>query len=90
MMIQYSNAQRIETVYTYAEWKRIESRRKARKKAEAIYFLKQKLFGLVAVGFSVFELLAGYNGLIDEGGAFIFLLPIGIYTLVTKEKICTF
>ena len=47
---------------------------------------KQKILGLVAVGISALEILAGYTGLIDEGGAFIFLLSIGIYTLFTNEK----
>ena len=51
---------------------------------------KQKLLGLAAVGISALELLAGYTGMIDEGGAFIFMLPIGLYALFTKEKICNF
>lgn len=46
----------------------------------------QKMLGLAAVGISVLELLAGYMGMIDEGGAFIFMLPIGLYALFTKEK----
>ena len=47
---------------------------------------KQKMLGFVAVGISVLELLAGYMGMIDECGVFIFLLPIGLYALFTKEK----
>ena len=54
--------------------------------ADDCYYLKQKLLGLAAVGISALELLAGYIGLIDEGGAFIFMLPLGLYALFTKEK----
>lgn len=47
---------------------------------------KQKILGLTAVMISAIELLAGYMGIIDEGGAFIIMLPIGIYILFTKNK----
>lgn len=65
-------------VYIYRRKKRLSERKKA--------LLQQKLLGLATVGISALELLAGYIGLIDEGGAFIFLLPIGIYALFTNEK----
>lgn len=64
--------------------------KRAQRKAERAYYIKQKLLGLAAVGISVAELLAGYSGLIDEGGAFLFMLPLGLYALFTKEKICIF
>ena len=58
--------------------------------ADNCYMLKQKLLGVVALATTAAEFILGYTGMIDEGGAFIFLLPIGIYALVTKNKICNF
>lgn len=58
--------------------------------ADNCYMLKQKLLGIVALATTAVEFILGYTGMIDEGGAFIFLLPIGIYALVTKNKICNF
>ena len=58
--------------------------------ADNCYMLKQKLLGIVALATTATEFILGYTGMIDEGGAFIFLLPIGIYALVTKNKICNF
>jgi len=58
--------------------------------ADNCYFLKQKLLGLLALGTGVAELTLGYMGMIDEGGAFIFMLPLGLYTLFTKKKFTTF
>lgn len=58
--------------------------------ADGCYFLKQKLLGLLALGTGVTELALGYMGMIDEGGAFIFMLPLGLYTFFTKKKFATF
>lgn len=58
--------------------------------ADNCYFLKQKLLGLLSLGLVVAEFTAGYMGIIDEGGAFIFALPIGLYALFTKKKFATF
>lgn len=62
------------------------ARRKARRKAERIYYIKQKLMGLAAVGISV------ACPLLLDGDATVSLimLPLGIFLMVTKEKICTF
>ena len=62
------------------------ARRKARRKAETIYYIKQKLIGLAAVGVSV------ASPLLLDGDATISVLmfPLGIFLMVTKEKICMF
>lgn len=82
----YENIQRLDTLHTYAEWKRIENRRKARRRASAIYYIKQKLMGLVAVGISV------ASPLLLDGDATIsvLMLPLGVFLMVTKEKVCMF
>lgn len=62
------------------------AKRKARKRAERIYYIKQKLMGLVAVGASV------ASPLLLDGDATIsvLMLPLGIFLMVTKEKVCMF
>ena len=54
--------------------------------ADNCYMLKQKLLGIVALATTAAEFILGYTGMIDEGGAFIFMLPIGLCALFTKEK----
>ena len=53
---------------------------------DGCYFLKQKLLGLAAVGISV------ASPLLLDGDATVSLimLPLGIFLILTKEKICTF
>ena len=58
--------------------------------ADNCYLLKQKLLGCLALATTAAEFILGCSGIIDEGGAFIFLLPLGIYALFTKKKICNF
>ena len=61
--------------------KRVE--RKARKRAETIYYMKQKLSGLamVAIGIITPILLNG------DATFSLIALPLGIYLIFTKEKI---
>ena len=86
MMVQYSKAEPIETVMTFSEWEKIHNRRKSHKRAETIYYIKQKLMGLAAVGISV------ASPLLLDGDATISVLmfPLGIFLMVTKEKVCMF
>ncbi len=60
--------------------------RKARKRAEKIYYIKQKLSGLTmaAVGIVMPILLDG------DGTFSIIALPLGIWLLFTKEKVMLF
>lgn len=60
--------------------------RKARRKAEVIYYIKQKLMGLAAVGISV------ASPLLLDGDVTIsvLMLPLGIFLMITKEKVCMF
>ena len=54
--------------------------------ADGCYYLKQKLLGLAAVGIGIACPL-----LLDgDATASLIMLPIGLYALFTKEKICTF
>lgn len=57
-----------------------------KQKAERIYYIKQKLMGLAVVGISV------ASPLLLDGDATIsiLMLPLGIFLMVTKEKVCMF
>lgn len=71
-----------EPAFTYSEWKQIENR----KKAERIYYIKQKLSGLTlsAIGILIPFMMDG------DATASLFILPLGLYLLFTKEKVMMF
>lgn len=62
------------------------AKRKARKKSEAIYYIKQKLSGLALASIGIII------PFINDGDATFSLiaLPLGIWLLFTKEKIMMF
>ena len=54
--------------------------------ADSCYYLKQKFLGLAVVGVAIVCPL-----LLDgDATASIIMLPLGLYALFTKEKICNF
>ena len=60
--------------------------RKARKRAETIYYIKQKLSGLTRAAIGIFTPI-----LLDGDCTFsLFALPVGIWLLFTKEKVMMF
>lgn len=76
-----------EETYTLSEAKRIINAECNGKRESLLYKVKQKLLGVVALLTVVAEFTMGYFDLIDEGGAFIIMLPLGLYLLFTKEKV---
>lgn len=76
-----------EETYTLQEAKRIINAEHKTKRESLLYKTKQKLLGVVALLTVVAEFTMGYFGLIDEGGIFIIMLPLGLYLLFTKEKV---
>ena len=80
------NTETIETVMTYSEWERIHTQKQRKRKETRKYYFKQKLSGLVSIAIAIAcpILLDG------DITASIFMLPLGIYLLLTKEKIMTF
>lgn len=82
----YENIQRLDVLHTYAEWKRIERKRKVQRRETAIYYIKQKLIGLASVAISV------ASPLLLDGDVTIsvLMLPLGLFLMVTKEKVCMF
>lgn len=83
-------AEAIETVYTYDEWlkeyNRQETQRRIRQRTEHLYYKKQRLSGaiMVAIGIIIPFLLDG-----DATFSFV-TLPLGIFLLLTKEKVMIF
>ena len=63
-----------------------KAERKARKRAEAIYYIKQKLSGLTMAAVGIITPI-----LLDGDATFsLIALPVGIWLLLTKEKVMMF
>ena len=74
-----------EQTYTLRETKRIINAERQAKR-ELLYKAKQKFLGVVALLTVVAEFTLAHFQIIDECGAFIFMLPISICLLFTKER----
>lgn len=63
-----------------------QKRIKAKKRAKAMYYIKQKLsgFALAAIGLVVPALNSG------DATASLILLPLGIYLMLTRERVMIF
>lgn len=91
MMITCSNgSEAIETVYTYEEWlkeyNRRETKRRIRQRTEHLYFMKQRLSGAIM---AVIGILTPF--VMDGDTTFsLVALPLGIFLLLTREKVMTF
>ena len=76
-----------EQTYALRETKRIINAERKTKRESSIYKAKQKLLGVVALLTVVVEFTMAHFDLIDQGGAFIIMLPLGLYLLFTREKV---
>ena len=76
-----------EETYALREAKYIINAERQAKRGSSIYKVKQKLLGVVALLTVVAEFVMAHFDLIDQGGAFIIMLPLGLYLLFTKEKV---
>ena len=91
MRIIYNiGSEAIETVYTYEEWPKEYNRRKTkrsiRQRTEHLYYMKQRLSGAImaAIGIITPFLLDG------DATISLLALPLGIFLLLTQEKVMTF
>lgn len=91
MMITYNTgSEAIESVYTYGEWlkeyNRRKTKRRIRQRTERLYYMKQRLSGaiIVAIGIVTPFLLDG------DATVSLFALPLGIFLLMTREKVMIF
>lgn len=80
----------VETVYTYEEWlkeyNRRETKRRIRQRTERLYFMKQRISGAImaAIGIIMPFLFDG------DATVSLFALPLGIFLMLTREKVMTF
>lgn len=88
MKVIYNNQlEAIETVYTYDEWlkeyNRREKKRRIRQKTERLYYIKQRLLGVImtVIGIAIPFLLDG------DITVSLLILSLGIFLLLTKEKV---
>ena len=91
MRIIYSNgSEAIETVYTYEEWlkeyNRRETKRRIRQRTEHLYYIKQRLSGVIMASIGIVTPF-----LLDGDATFsLVALPLGIFLLLTREKVMIF
>ena len=71
-----------EETYTLREAKRIINAERHAKREALLYYAKQKLLGVVAIGVSIASPL-----LIQDATISVIMLPLGLYLLFTKEKV---
>ncbi len=91
MLPVYSNtSEAIETVYTYEDWlkeyNRREIKRRTRQRTEHLYYMKQRFTGLImaVIGIITPLLLDG------DATVSLFALPLGVFLMLTKERVMIF
>ena len=78
----YARQSTSEETYTLSESKRIINAERQAKREALLYYAKQKLLGVVAIGVSIASPL-----LIQDATISVIMLPLGLYLLFTKEKV---
>ena len=80
----------IETVYTYEEWlkeyNRRKTKRRIRQRTERLYYMKQRISGAIMAAIGII------TPFVLDGDATVSLiaLPLGIFLMMTREKVMTF
>lgn len=88
--IYSSGSEAVETVYTYEEWlreyNRRETKRRIRQRTERLYYIKQRLSGVIMAAIGIITPF-----MLDGDATFsLVALPLGIFLLLTQEKVITF
>lgn len=68
------------------EYNRRESKRRTRQRTEPLYYIKQRLSGLIMAAIGII------TPFVCDGDATVslFALPLGIFLLLTREKVMVF
>lgn len=90
MLPVYSiGSEAIETVYTYEEWfkeyNRRETQRRIRQRTERLYYIKQRLSGAIMATMGIVTPF-----ILQDVTFSLFAFPLGIFLLMTKERVMTF
>lgn len=83
----YARQTTSEYTYTLSEARNIIENERTEKRKQVFYMLFQRILGLFALIISAFEIISAYQGKISEGGAFLIMIPLGLYLLFTKKII---
>lgn len=91
MRIIYNiGSEAIETVYTYEEWlkeyNRREAKRRIRQRTEHLYYMKQRLSGAIMATIGIVMPFAQDGDVTFS----LFALFVGIFLLLTREKVMVF
>lgn len=91
MKIIYNiGSEAIETVYTYEEWlkeyNRRETKRRIRQRTERLYYMKQRISGAIMAVIGIITPFV-LNGDVTVS---LFALPLGMFLMMTREKVMTF
>lgn len=90
-MTQYNiGSEAIETVYTYEEWLKEyncrEIKRRIRQRTEYLYYTKQRLSGAIMAAIGIITPF-----ILDGDATFsLVALPLGIFLMLTREKVMTY
>ena len=76
----------LETVMTYSEWEKEHRRRTRKSRADRVYYIKQKLCGVVLAAIGIITPIL-FDG---DATASLLLVPMGLFVLFTKEKVMIF
>ncbi|MCM1234783.1 MAG: hypothetical protein NC489_32170 [Ruminococcus flavefaciens] len=83
------SSEAIETVYTYEEWLKEYNRRKIKRKirqhTQHLYYMKQCFIGFILAVSGVAAPL-----ILHDGTFSLLALPLGIFLMLTNEKVITF
>lgn len=90
MILYSSGSEVIETVYTYEEWlkeyNRRETKRRIKQRTEHLYYMKQRISGAMMATIGIITPF-----ILDGDATFsLFAIPLGIFLLLTQEKVMTF
>lgn len=91
MMITHNiGSEAIETVYTYDEWLKEynhqETKRRIRQRTEHLYYMKQRISGTIMAAIGIVSPF-----ILDGDATFsLIALPLGIFLMMTREKVMTF
>lgn len=74
-----------EPLYTYSQWKLIESEERKKENKLILYYLKQKISGAIMVVIGVLVPI-----IIHDVTFSIMMVPLGIYLILTKSRVMMF
>lgn len=91
VLVTYNNgSEAIETVYTYEEWlkeyNRRETKRRIKQRTEHLFYMKQRLVGVMMAAIGII-----LPFILDGDATFsLVALPLGVFLLLTQEKVMVF